>query len=677
MKRRKVYFACVSNVFPVLPYQWGVLRAAAQTDPLVAAAYGFEDPFFLPERAEAMARRVRKPAVLGLSCFVWNLPLQMKLCRLVKKRHPGCVTVAGGPQIPRQADRFFQDHPYVDVLVHGEGEGPFRRLLAQLLRPAPRLDAVGGITYNRGQEAIYTGPDPAPLPRDISDARLPSPYLAGYFDHIIRRARRRVPRLWALWETTRGCPNRCAFCDYGDAAYSQIKRFSRPRVEAELDYLARVRVDLIFCADANFGLLSRDVDLARWLAGTQRRTGYPAQFKANFTQRPADRVLEISRVLHHSGLLLQGVTLAAQSASERVLAEVDRIGASLEDLALLKQRLDGEGIPSYVDMILGLPGETLDSWMQGNCALLRGGHHEDIRLFELYLLPNARLGSAAARQQYGLRTIRKRLNPHLPSDEVGMVDVVVETATLPVGDWVRCAVFSDLLISALHCGGYTRFVSRYLADQGVGFDEFYPRLFDVAQRAPDTLLGGLLHRLVRFQERYLRDHDLPAQGRVSSEPDMLCSLLPYSSPHKFVWWPHDWAWLAINRGMDDFYGQLAVFLTQLGLDPGSPTLADLLRFQQAIMLTPDYDPDRGRVRRFERDWPRYFFGDGQLRQEALEVRFRDRAMGVTHQHPLRRRDRSAFALAALGNYYPDGRYRRFTHQPEAMQTTRIRRPAGM
>jgi hypothetical protein len=84
------------------------------------------------------------------------------------------------------------------------------------------------------------------------------------------------------------------------------------------------------------------------------------------------------------------------------------------------------------------------------------------------------------------------------------------------------------------------------------------------------------------------------------------------------------------------------------------------------MLTPDYDPAVGKARSYRYNWLRYFFDDGVLTDEQLRVTYRDRAMGTMQQHPLDPDSLQDFALAALGNYYWDGKHRRFFHQRYAM-----------
>ena len=68
-------------------------------------------------------------------------------------------------------------------------------------------------------------------------------------------------------ETTRGCPYACTFCCWGDPSLSRLSPFSDERVHAELDYIAKHSnkyTGLMF-ADANFGILKRDVLLAKYI----------------------------------------------------------------------------------------------------------------------------------------------------------------------------------------------------------------------------------------------------------------------------------------------------------------------------------------------------------------------------------------------------------------------------
>ncbi|MBF0188828.1 MAG: FAD-dependent thymidylate synthase, partial [Magnetococcales bacterium] len=51
------------------------------------------------------------------------------------------------------------------------------------------------------------------------------------------------------------------FCDWGSATLSKVTRFDMERIKAEIDWFAEKRIEFIFCCDANFGILRRDMEI--------------------------------------------------------------------------------------------------------------------------------------------------------------------------------------------------------------------------------------------------------------------------------------------------------------------------------------------------------------------------------------------------------------------------------
>ena len=148
-------------VTPFLPYVYGLLRVYAEADPLVAQAYTFKEPFFLLAQPAKIVEKLEQPAVLGLSCYIWNFRRHMKVARLTKARYPHTLVVAGGPQIPDRVEDFFEQHPYVDLLVHGEGERPFQALLRERLAEVPdwsRVLASNRPLWLEAKERAVKGP---------------------------------------------------------------------------------------------------------------------------------------------------------------------------------------------------------------------------------------------------------------------------------------------------------------------------------------------------------------------------------------------------------------------------------------------------------------------------------------------------------------------------------------
>ena len=72
-------------------------------------------------RLEA-ALRQHKPVVVGITSFSLNLSSASKILQKVKRLSPDTVTVWGGPHVSFDDHEILHLHPWVDVVVRGEGE---------------------------------------------------------------------------------------------------------------------------------------------------------------------------------------------------------------------------------------------------------------------------------------------------------------------------------------------------------------------------------------------------------------------------------------------------------------------------------------------------------------------------------------------------------------------------
>ena len=95
--------------------------------------------------------------------------------------------------------------------------------------------------------------------RDITV--LPSPYLTGVFDETMKENPNE--RWLASWETNRGCPFSCAYCDWGSAIASKVSRMDMDKLEKELMWFAKNKIEFIYVCDANFGMLPRDMEISK------------------------------------------------------------------------------------------------------------------------------------------------------------------------------------------------------------------------------------------------------------------------------------------------------------------------------------------------------------------------------------------------------------------------------
>ncbi|HXM69757.1 MAG TPA: radical SAM protein, partial [Thermoanaerobaculia bacterium] len=428
-----------------LPYAVGLLQTYVQRHAGDPARFRFLAPVIDREDPARTAERLAAADVVALSVYVWNVRHSLAVAREVKRRRPETLVVLGGPQVPDRAAAFLREHPEVDVVIHGEGEAAFLALLETSVLERS-WEEVPSLTWLAPDGGLRSTPR---APRIADLQTVPSPYLEGVFDGMLRD---RPEAVWmGLLETNRGCPFQCTFCDWGSAVASAVRCFDDARVRAEIEWLARQDVEYVFCCDANFGILPRDVGIAEHVAAVHRATGRPVTFVTQATKNATERSYRVQKTFAESGV--QGaVTVSLQSLDPHALELVKRSNISIASFMELLRRYARDGIPTYTDMILGLPGETYDSWANGLSTLVASGQHGRIAFYSCSVLPNAEMGDPAYQRLHGMRLVSQRIIETHSSlveadrhDVAEYLDVVVETAALPAADWRRARVFAWLL----------------------------------------------------------------------------------------------------------------------------------------------------------------------------------------------------------------------------------------
>jgi hypothetical protein len=91
---------------------------------------------------------------------VWNWEITTFLAKEVKRINPKCLIIFGGPEVPDLTDDFFKKHPFVDLIVHGEGEyilaNIFEEFLNKFLRKfglrKPTTPECSSLDFNNDKE---------------------------------------------------------------------------------------------------------------------------------------------------------------------------------------------------------------------------------------------------------------------------------------------------------------------------------------------------------------------------------------------------------------------------------------------------------------------------------------------------------------------------------------------
>ncbi len=652
----KVYFACLNHPsFTLLPYPWGLLRAYAELSDVIKASYQFIDAFYGRPKVDTVLSKIEEPAVFGITCYVWNMNLSMQIASRVKTKYPDCTIIAGGPHIPDKTAGFFNAHPYIDILVHHEGEIAFQSILIELLSKKVNLTKISGITFNDNGVEKNTGPSES-LSRDLS---IPSPYLLGYFENMFDDFRSNQNYgLSAIWETNRGCPYKCTFCDWGDAYFQKLKQADIEKLKDEIEYFGSNGFNLIYSADANFGLIEKDLALAKKLASVKKNYGSPKQFWTNDAKFANDRVFEINKILYQANLN-QGATLSMQSLNADTLKAIKRPSYSTEKYGEIKKEYKENNIPTYTELILGMPNETKNTWTRGYGRLLETGHHEDIRFYHASLLPNSELSSTESRKRYGIKSVIKKI---FFEEEC---EILIGTKSLSPEDWVECNIFS-YLIRTLHCGGYTKYLSMYLNRQyGVPYDEFYLTLQQKFQTTPNSVLGAIQREIEQAHILYINDR---GSNDPVTFPFWKMSMYGNQTALKippYIYSTHALPWIWINSRIEEAYAEIKSIISINFSEYFDDCLIDLLRFQQDTMITIEYD-GKGLTKEYEYDWYNYFFNKAPLNHRNINISFNDTGLGPNNV-PFISGNPRVFLEATLGPMLGFFGYRRFFHQPDQMK----------
>ncbi len=640
------------NALQFVPYAYGLLKSYACRDPRIAQGYDWREPITRIESVTRTVGKIDTTDILCASSYVWNANQQLAIAKKVKEKFPHCKVVFGGPHVPDASHAFLSSHPYVDVLVHGEGEIPFYKLLLAFLDENPDLSKIPNISYTVNSRTVKS-PTVSGLTNNLP---VPSPFLNGTFNTFLSE---NSANKIGLWETNRGCPHGCSFCDWGVRSTNKIRRHDMAKIKDEIEYIARHNIADLYITDCNFGILKRDLDITDLLVQARKQFGYPKRVRIQFAKKSNDTVFEISRRLHAQDMLW-GTTLSMQSLDDSVLEAVNRRQIGTRHYRQLKNRYRKVGIPTYTELILGLPKETRQSFTNGICDLMKIGIHDDIRVYELVLLPNAPIGRKETREKYGLKTKNKPLR--IPSEgcEKETVEIVFGTRTMPYEDWAYCFLFGEF-IQALHNGAYTRYLAIYLNDSGqIPYKRFYNNLLALMIRSKAESHTAV-KRVMALIGDYYRE-DIPQVNKILTQPDMMAFLNSYN-PKRKGWRLWDYLWLSIGETIDDFYTRLRDFLIDEGIE-FDEKMEDLLQFQKDLMLTPDYDPHRGKRVTYRFNWLDHFFNERKLVKERTNLIYTDTHMGIANRYELKKDDRKKFVTAAIGISYPYTKFRHFFHQPD-------------
>jgi len=486
-----------------LPYSAGVLWSYVNSFEHLREKYTLGSFVWKRDSLDKSLELILDSDIVGFSTYVWNKNYNYTLAKKLRAQKPDIKIIFGGPEPPLSDPNFFEKFPYIDIMIKQEGELTLKKVLENL-ENIENLKQVTGLLINDKGSIIDTGP-----PERINDlGQIPSPYLSGLFDNLVKQ---HSEIEWnATLETDRGCPYQCTFCDWGSLTYNKIKKFELDRVFEELEWIGRNKCGFLSITNANFGIFpERDSLIADKIIEVQEKYGYPYTFSVAWAKNQKQEVVDIVKKLLSSPGFNQGLTVSVQSLDVDVLENIKRQNLAMNKIEEVFELCDKSNIPVYTELILGLPGETIETWKENFWKLFRAGNHTGVTVFQAQLLENAEMNLLQKKLfKITSQTVYDYMSGSYNEDELKEgIDIITGTKDMPYPIMLDAEVYS-WYVNTFHINGISTFLSRFVYKfLGIDYGKFYEMLFEFLSK--DTWFVREMNEVRNYYDNWM------SSGKIS------------------------------------------------------------------------------------------------------------------------------------------------------------------
>lgn len=319
------------------------------------------------------------PQVVGFGIYIWNVEQTREVIELLKKKNPNLIIIVGGPEVTYEPE-FFLNHWMIDYVISGEGEFILGELLTAL--------------ENGNSTVIESVSSKESISRQVARAdvnkiaSLPSPYM---LEEDSEEMRNKV----IYFETSRGCPYQCQYCL--SSLEKGVRYFPKEYILGNLQYLIDNGAKLIKFLDRTFNINKEHTTRIFDFMIDNYRPNLNCQFEVYADILTDEVINDLNRRLPKDYFRFE---IGIQSTYEPTNLAVKR----RQDFELLANNIgkimDGGKIDLHLDLIAGLPHESLDRFIKSfNDVFALGG--KEVQLGFLKLLRGTGLRRMA--DQYGYK----------------------------------------------------------------------------------------------------------------------------------------------------------------------------------------------------------------------------------------------------------------------------------
>ena len=289
--------------------------------------------FSINDAMQSVAEQIldTKPDLVGIGVYIWNALEVSELVHILKKVSPQTLIVLGGPEVSYTPFRVCFDR--ADYIIQGEGENSFYELCKDLSSHwlASKIDEKPKII-------------PIKLPK-LKELCLPYQY---YTDEDIQNR-------YIYVEISRGCPFLCEFCL--SSLDEKVRTFDIDAVIEEFETLWQRGARNFKFVDRTFNINIRVANkiLDFFLA---KEPPYFAHFEVIPDHFPQALRQKIKRFPHGALQLEIGIQTLNTDIAANISREIKRDKIE-ENISFLENETDAH---IHLDLIVGLPGESLESF---------------------------------------------------------------------------------------------------------------------------------------------------------------------------------------------------------------------------------------------------------------------------------------------------------------------------
>lgn len=302
-----------------------------------------------------------EPDLVCFSTYIWNTEIIKKLARLIKAVSEKVKILYGGPEVSFDGKEFLEKNEG-EYIIEGEGEETFREFVTAL-NNEKTLSGIKGLYYKEKDGIRYNGKR-----ENIDMNQLVFPYEENEnFNNKI-----------VYYEASRGCPYRCKYC------LSSVDRNTRflniERVKNDLKYFVDKKVKLVKFVDRTFNINKEYTsDIWNYLIELGGDTCFHFEISAKLL---TDDQIEIIKKAAPGKFQFE---VGVQTTNNEVLKNINRAGSFSEIKEKVMKVQELKSIKQHLDLIAGLPGENLESFINSfNQVYSLGG--EELQLGFLKLL---------------------------------------------------------------------------------------------------------------------------------------------------------------------------------------------------------------------------------------------------------------------------------------------------